>query len=134
VRDRLAERQICCRPGLWISHENKFFAEAGGNAWSSEESGSRSKFYSSDTPETSAQRGFLQNVFCKILLPKNLDLKILRTNNLERQDLASIDRHCLDYDCAIADWGARSDVTMRLWRTGLPVAIVIYPVLEGPRL
>jgi hypothetical protein len=67
------------------------------------------KFYSSDTPESPAQCGFRQNAFCKVLLPENLDLKILRTNSLVRQDLASINRHCLDYHCAIADWGARSD-------------------------
>jgi hypothetical protein len=90
--------------GLWILPENKFSVSPGGSVWGGRESGFRSKIYSSDTVESLAQRGFRQSVFCKILLSKNLDLKILRTNVLAQHDLAAIDRHCLDYDRAIADW------------------------------
>lgn len=70
----------------------------------SEESRFRINFFSSDTSESLVQRELRESVFCKILLSKNLDLKILRTNALGRQNLASTHRHYLDYDGAIAEW------------------------------
>jgi hypothetical protein len=53
-----------------------------------------------------------------------LEVKILRTNALVRRDLVSGDRHGLDHDHAIADWGARSDVTMPLRKKGRHVAVL----------
>jgi len=41
---------------------------------------------------------------CKILMSNILEVKILRTNALGPQSSASVDRHCLDNDRAIANW------------------------------
>jgi hypothetical protein len=62
------------------------------------------RFFSSNASKSRSQCGFHESAFCKILPAKNLDLKILKTNDLARQVLASIDRHCLDNHCAIAGW------------------------------
>jgi hypothetical protein len=51
----------------------------------------------------------------KILFSKNLDTKILITNDLSWRD-SILDRHCLDHDRASSMTGARSDVTRGLWK------------------
>src|SRR5712664_3810904 len=56
--------------------------------------------------------------FRKILLSKNLDLKILKTDDLRRLESISLDRHCLDNDYATSIAGTRSDVTRKLWKSG----------------
>jgi hypothetical protein len=67
--------------------------------------------------ESLAQRGFRQSGLRKILFSKNLDTKILITNRLAGQVSLWADRHCLDHDRAIRIRGARSDVTMGLWKS-----------------
>jgi hypothetical protein len=73
--------------------------------------GFRIKFIFVDPAETLVQRGFRKSVLRKIRFSKNLDIKILRTNNLEEPVSRWADRHCLDHDRASSMGGARSDVT-----------------------
>jgi hypothetical protein len=75
------------------------------------------QFFSFDISEILVQRGFRKDVSPKIRFSKNLDIKILRTKDLEPGDSASLDRHGLDHDHAIEEVGARSDVTVALRKT-----------------
>src|SRR5258708_1194040 len=75
------------------------------------------KFIFADRVGSLVQRGFRKSGLCKILFSKNLDTKILITNRLAGQVSRWADRHCLDHDRAIRIRGARSDVTMGLWKT-----------------
>ena len=52
---------------------------------------------------------------CKILMSKSLEVKILRTENLGRDDSRIAYRPGLDHDRASSMGGARSDVTRGLW-------------------
>ena len=56
--------------------------------------------------------------FAKSCFSKNLDTKILTTEDLGSRLLGSPNRHCLDYDRAELNCGARSDVTMKVWKPG----------------
>src|ERR1700693_4820859 len=67
------------------------------------------KFVSRDPLESRTQCGFRQSGLCKILFSKNLDTKILITDDLGTRLLASPNRHGLDHDRAILNCGARSD-------------------------
>jgi len=81
-----------------------------------------SKNILADTAETLVQRGFRKSGLRKILLSKNLDIKILITNRLAGQVSRWADRHCLDHDRAIRIWaqgqisqGAVEKVEMAAW-------------------
>ena len=74
-------------------------------------------FFSRDPLESRPQCGFGQNGLCKILFSKNLDTKILITHDLGTRFLDPPNRHGLDDDRAVLSCGARSDVTMSLWKT-----------------
>ena len=73
-------------------------------------------FFISNPPGNLAGRGFRKSGSRKILLSKNLDLKILKPGHLGRRESISLDRHCLDHDYASSMAGTRSDVTRGLWK------------------
>ena len=70
-----------------------------------------------DPLESRAQSWFRQSGLCKIWFSKDLDLKILITNDLRARLLASPNCHGLDHCCAALNCGARSNVTMMLWKS-----------------
>jgi hypothetical protein len=62
------------------------------------------KFIFADPAESLVHRGFCKSGLRKIWFSKNLDIKILRTNNLAGRVSRWANRHCLDHDRAIQFW------------------------------
>src|SRR5712691_8929065 len=99
-----------------ILPQNKSWPKLAKPDWLARSGGFRLKNIFSDPAESLVQCGFRESGLCKILLSKNLDIKILITNGLAGQVSRWADRHCLDYDYATSIRGTRSDVTGWLWK------------------
>jgi hypothetical protein len=73
-------------------------------------------FFIAMPPKALTGAGFAIRISQNLVF-KELRYKILVTNDLDRHDSISLDRHCLDHDRANSMACARSDVTMGLWKS-----------------
>jgi len=107
----------CCltRPRVWISQQNKFPLMAAEKSWGSRKRLDCELFFFATALEplssTGWQKRISQNPVVKELRYQNLDNKSLAVRSFSRSD-----RHCLDHDGRFEMYGARSDVTDRLWK------------------